>query len=626
MSDTTKALPTRRDDIYLGLVRAIGTDVQDAVSALKFCFRRAGYVDDDFVTVDIAAGLKDLVEQFAVSSSPPFTFSEPGESQYNYYLSRMNAGDWLRGQLGDDVLARWAVARIATTRPTSNGPHVFVIKSLMHPKEVELLRAVYGKRFFVMAIYSDANARRMHLLESLRVSTQHSGPPATGPFADSADTAAREQASALDKRLNAQVDLLMRRDEGFTEPDRADAVAPEASRLAIRRTFAEADLFVGPNELQAARRQDNTSIVQRFVEKIFDEPFHTPTRDELGMAHAYVAAVRSGSLARRVGAALCSPNGDVLAVGVNDVPAPGGGHYWPTYDGGGPDNREHSYELPTIDGDRFAGVDSNDQIKLELFVDLTEKIFQSLDSDMLDPQDQLTIFSALKTNPRDVADRLFNNDRVRSAKFFDVIEFNRAVHAEMSALMSCLRNGISTVGAVLYCTTFPCHECSRHLIAAGIHRVVYVEPYSKSRVLELHGDAVIVDRFAGPPAADEPEKEDDLPRVRFEPFVGLAPRSHLLLYSATTRKLDGTMERPSNIGRKRFWELAPGSDMRTTLISRLPAVRSTERQMALLGEQKIADELEDALQRTAVSDTDLSPEPMESKPLRARRKKAEPET
>ena len=44
-------------------------------------------------------------------------------------------------------------------------------------------------------------------------------------------------------------------------------------------------------------------------------------------------------------------------------------------------------------------------------------------------------------------------------------------HAEMEALLSCARSGVSTRGATLYSTTFPCHNCAKHIIAAGVARV-----------------------------------------------------------------------------------------------------------------------------------------------------------
>jgi deoxycytidylate deaminase len=72
----------------------------------------------------------------------------------------------------------------------------------------------------------------------------------------------------------------------------------------------------------------------------------------------------------------------------------------------------------------------------------------------------------------------------------DITEFGRPVHAEMEAILSCARIGISPKMGTLYCTTFPCHNCAKHIVAAGIKRVVYVEPYPKSKAEKLHSDSL----------------------------------------------------------------------------------------------------------------------------------------
>ncbi|HRZ83985.1 MAG TPA: hypothetical protein P5069_16180, partial [Candidatus Hydrogenedentes bacterium] len=77
-------------------------------------------------------------------------------------------------------------------------------------------------------------------------------------------------------------------------------------------------------------------------------------------------------------------------------------------------------------------------------------------------------------------------------------------------------------GATLYSTTFPCHNCAKHIIAAGITRVVYIEPYPKSRALKFHGDAA----FSG---FQRDQKKGGL--VAFEPFVGIGPRRFFDLFS-----------------------------------------------------------------------------------------------
>jgi Cytidine and deoxycytidylate deaminase zinc-binding region len=93
------------------------------------------------------------------------------------------------------------------------------------------------------------------------------------------------------------------------------------------------------------------------------------------------------------------------------------------------------------------------------------------------------------------------------------------VHAEMEALLSCARNNVSTRGAELFCTTFPCHNCAKHIIAAGITRVVFIEPYQKSKAVEFHSDSISV----GFNPADK--------TVHFEPFVGVGPRRFFDLFS-----------------------------------------------------------------------------------------------
>lgn len=104
----------------------------------------------------------------------------------------------------------------------------------------------------------------------------------------------------------------------------------------------------------------------------------------------------------------------------------------------------------------------------------------------------------------------------------DITEFGRAVHAEMEALLACMRIGVSPRGGTLYSTTFPCHNCAKHIVAAGIQRVVYVEPYPKSRALDLFSDSI---RFQDDPSMSGTSL------VRFEPFVGMAPRRFFDIFS-----------------------------------------------------------------------------------------------
>jgi len=52
------------------------------------------------------------------------------------------------------------------------------------------------------------------------------------------------------------------------------------------------------------------------------------------------------------------------------------------------------------------------------------------------------------------------------------VKHNRVIHAEISAIGAAARAGVSTDGATMYCTLFPCLNCALAMIAAGIKKLV----------------------------------------------------------------------------------------------------------------------------------------------------------
>jgi hypothetical protein len=103
------------------------------------------------------------------------------------------------------------------------------------------------------------------------------------------------------------------------------------------------------------------------------------------------------------------------------------------------------------------------------------------------------------------------------------------------------------LGEMMYVTTFPCHQCTRQVIASGIKRLVYIYPYPKSLAEQLHGDAIHVDGEA--PAS----------KVPFEPFLGVAPRRYVEAFTAPKRKnADGTAVQADD--KLRSPRLYPGDD------------------------------------------------------------------
>jgi tRNA(Arg) A34 adenosine deaminase TadA len=137
----------------------------------------------------------------------------------------------------------------------------------------------------------------------------------------------------------------------------------------------------------------------------------------------------------------------------------------------------------------------------------------------------------------DVAFSAFlERDDVKSSMIMDVIEYGRMVHAEMNALTDAARRGSATKNATLYCTTFPCHICAKHIVASGVSRVVYLEPYPKSLAQELHADSISVD---GSPRG----RFSHYPVVKFEHFSGVTPRRYREFFERGKRKSkDGVLQ------------------------------------------------------------------------------------
>lgn len=256
-------------------------------------------------------------------------------------------------------------------------------------------------------------------------------------------------------------------------------------------TFHLSDFFV---------REDGNcdqlqNSVYRFLDLLFGHPFTTPTRDEFSMFIAFTSALRSADLSRQVGASI-SRNGEILATGANDCPRFGGGLYSPEWH---PELKK--YQDQEDGRDYKKGFDANKHEKDKIISQICKDILKEFSDSEHDEQKLKEILSSSPLN--------------------DITEYGRVVHAEMDAILTCARNEISARDADLFCTTFPCHNCAKHIIAAGIKRVVYIEPYPKSKALNLHADS-ITEGFS-----------DDTPdtKLNFEPFVGVGPRRFFDLFS-----------------------------------------------------------------------------------------------
>lgn len=256
----------------------------------------------------------------------------------------------------------------------------------------------------------------------------------------------------------------------------------------LHKTFPLADFFIRPAGEDTKLRGD----LKRIVELLFGRPTITPSFDEFAMFMAFSASLRSADLSRQVGSVIAKDK-QILATGANDCPSCSGGLYWPEADEFG--------VLKDVENGRDStrGFDSN---RREQDTMIEELILLAKEKDI--DEDSLRSVLGCKQSP------------IRS-----LTEYGRVVHAEMEALLSIARSNHSTVGASIYCTTFPCHNCAKHLIAAGIRRVVYIEPYEKSKAVDFHNEAILLGF----------DKDPTNSKVKFQPFLGIGPRRFFDLFS-----------------------------------------------------------------------------------------------
>lgn len=303
-----------------------------------------------------------------------------------------------------------------------------------------------------------------------------------------AKTIARDHRRRDGNRFRGIAEELIVRDEDEVDQPNGQKVG---------KIFQYADLVVNDD-----LTQNSTGVpeqIKKFVELLFGYNGYSPNHLEYGMYLAHSAALRSLDLSRQVGAAIFLSSGEIAALGSNEVPKAGGGTYWC--------DDPHDAREYTL------GHDSNDVRKNELMDEVLNILFPDGNNIPMDIKKSL-----------------------QKSQFMDALEYGRIIHAEMSAISDAARLGIKVQGGTIFCTTFPCHMCSKHIVSAGLKRVVFLEPYPKSLTSDLHPDSVSIEGTSrgGFSRFDA---------VEFVPFFGITPRRYREFFARTKRKI-GTSYSP----------------------------------------------------------------------------------
>lgn len=356
----------------------------------------------------------------------------------------------------------------------------YIIDSLKHKDEVKLLRKVYSPAFYLFAINESEKDRENYLTNQKNMG--------------------RKDARELIKRDQ---------DEQYTWGQHTRDVFELADfHISINNAFEDTNMSDNYN-VERKKISAQVSIqINRIIDLMFGSPYHTATFEEYAMFMAYSTALRSGDLSRQVGAVIATDDNEIIAMGSNEVPKFGGGQYWS--DMNNSDKRGWNVEngrdmmLKRNDNENTIGYDPN---KTEI-----NKLINNIVEDK-----ECFNYESLNLNQEDLKEYKKNFFDSLYSKLKNITEFGRTVHAEMAAMLSCAKLGISLQNSTLFCSTFPCHNCTRHAVYCGIKRIVYIEPYPKSKALMLHSDSTTIENIQD--------------RVKFESFTGVGPRRFFDLFS-----------------------------------------------------------------------------------------------
>ncbi len=456
-------------ELVFGIVGHVGSGTSTVADNLRDILAAQSIEGVSYQCENIRA--REVIEEWADQAGEhypkerPFTISNVERFQ--------DLGDMMRSSGDHAAVAKGAIRRIRNKRAEFQNiqvsdddpvvpdgqPRAYILDSVRHPAEVELLRRLYGDAFVLIGVVCEESVRRQRISEKYR-----------------------------DAGLDAA--------EAFME---RDAKAAEKHGQRVSDAFHLSDFFIDNTAQRFIQNDpgrpnpkwDINDHLLRLIRVVSHDQIERPHIDETAMFAAAGAAMRSACLSRQVGAAILDSKGNVVATGANEVPKAGGGVYGDVFGN------------PSFDDRCFVNKKYCSNTKEQL--EIAETIVSDLSGSLSGNVDRAELVKALK-----------------SGRVGELLEFSRAVHAEMDALLAAGRKGTSTVGCRVYVTTFPCHYCARHIVSAGVDEVQFIEPYPKSKAFDLHNDSILNDRT----------KEDWSPpsqggsKVLFRPFTGVAPRMY----------------------------------------------------------------------------------------------------
>lgn len=455
-------------EAFIALIAPIGINMEQVVRVLSEKSKQISYEPNVIKLTDSLKKLNRVTEKY--------------NTDIDRYKDYIKAGDKICNDAGrGDILALLGIAELLGEGPEKRKESVGkrrlnIIRQIKRLEEYRTLERVYGRNIIFVGCFASQNDRVNFIVDRLKV-------------ADRGSSNAKLESQALE---------IISIDEDEINQDYGQKIID---------CYPKSDFILDCTSLKTLE-----ASCERLLEIYFGHPFISPTVDEYASYIANAAAYRSLDLSRQVGAAIFGESGEIISMGCNEIPAPGGGTYW----------CHHSHDSR----DYVLGYDSNQRVREDMARDALFKLKEAgwLSDDIKNKELNQLVSDVFKK--KSVGDDGIDGPW-RQSMISDIIEYGRMVHAEMNALADAARFRRSTHDATLYCTTMPCHMCTKLIIAAGIKRVVYVQPYVKSLASELYKDSIVF------------EQEKDA-HVTFCTLKGVTPAGFKRAFAKADRRKDDT--------------------------------------------------------------------------------------
>jgi hypothetical protein len=151
--------PREHPELVFGLVGPVGVNLSPVISALTKELKELSYRTETI-------RLSELIEDFFCSDHS----KEPEDKRIG---KLMDEGTRLRRDSGrGDAVALLGIAEIKRLREEKlhddvGEKNAYILRSLKHPHEIETLRNVYGKGFFLISVYSPREMRVTAMAERI---------------------------------------------------------------------------------------------------------------------------------------------------------------------------------------------------------------------------------------------------------------------------------------------------------------------------------------------------------------------------------------------------------------------------------------------------------------------------